>query len=166
MVFTIKKGKHRARPWRFGFWFSRKSFSWVVKFTESCRYDLGNDDQSDTNKLIGFGYLPGHHKESARFGWRYRPNLKAIELLAYCYVNGRREIKGICLCEIGKEYYLELNALEKWYQFFVYIPGELKPFGSAAIEHYHNKKFKYRLGTYFGGNQKAPHEIHIQLTKA
>lgn len=163
MIFRIPSGKHRARPYRFGFWWRKKSFSWVVRFTESCRYDLGNDDQFDTNKLIGIGYLPGHHKESARFGWRYWTERGEIELSAYCYVNGRREMKHIGFCEIGKWYYIELTSLENWYQFFLFKHGELKHFGSAAVQHYHHKKFKYRLGTYFGGQARAPHEMNIDL---
>lgn len=66
MTFRIPAGKHRARPLRFGFWWRKNSFAWLVKFTDSCRYDLQNVDHGDTNKLIGFGYLPGHHKDSAR----------------------------------------------------------------------------------------------------
>lgn len=165
MIFRIPRGKHRARPLRFGFWFNRKSFSWTVKFTESCRYDLGNDDQFDTNKLIGIGYLPGHHKESARFGWRYWTERKEIELSAYCYVNGRREIKHIGFCKIGIRYHIELTTLEKWYQFFLFEQGALVHFGNAAVQYYHNKKFKYRLGVYFGGNRKAPHEMKIEIKK-
>lgn len=165
MFFRIPRGRHRARPLRFGLWWRKTSFSWVVKFDESCRYDLGNDDQFDTNKLIGIGYLPGHHKDSARFGWRYWTERKEIELSAYCYVNGRRVIKHICFCEIGKRYYVELNALENWYQFFVYRAGELKHYGNAAIQHAHDKHFKFRLGTYFGGQARAPHEMKIELKR-
>lgn len=165
MTFRIPRGKHRARPWRFNFWWRKSSFAWAVKFTESCRYDLGNNDQGDTNKLVGIGYLPGHHKDSARFGWRYRANLKSVELLAYCYVNGRREIKGICLCEIGKGYRIRLQVLAGSYSFDAYEPNPVKESGMVTVQYYHKRKFKYRLGTYFGGNQKAPHEMKIEIKK-
>jgi hypothetical protein len=166
MTFRIHRGKHRARPFRFGLWWRKKSFSWVVKFTESCRYDLQNEDQGDTNKLIGIGYLPGHHKDSARFGWRYDAVTGNVELSAYCYVGGQREIKHVCFCEIEKWYYIELTSLEKWYQFFVFRHGELKHFGSAAVQHYHRKKFKYRLGTFFGGQARAPHDIKMEVKRS
>lgn len=165
MIFSIPVGKHRALPLRLGFWWRRNSFTWVVKFTDSCRYDLQGPDQLDTNKLVGIGYLPGHHKDSARFGWRYDIKTGQVEIVSYCYVKGQREIKHICFCEIGKRYYLELNTLEKWYQFFVYRPGELKHFGSSAVNHDHNKHFKYRLGAFFGGNRAAPHDMTIELKR-
>lgn len=166
MNFRIPRGKHRAWPIRFGFWWNKTSFTWLVKFYESCRYDLGNDDQYDTNKLIGIGYLPGHHKDSARFGWRYWTERKEIELSAYCYVNGRRDIRHVCFCEIGKEYRLRLQVLATCYYFDAYEPTAIKAAGIITVEHFHEKKLKYRLGPYFGGNQVAPHEMKIQIYKA
>jgi hypothetical protein len=163
MTFHIPAGKHRARPLRFGFWWRRNSFAWTVKFDESCRYDLGNTDQYDINKLCGIGYLPGHHKDSARFGWRYWKDLKKIDLWAYCYANGRREIKQICFCEIGKEYRIRLQVLALSYYFDVYEPSSVTAVGIVTIDRSHKKKFKYRLGVYFGGDQVAPHEIRIEL---
>jgi hypothetical protein len=165
MTFRIPRGRHRARPLRFDCWWRKTSFAWNVKFTDSCRYDLGNTDQYDINKLCGIGYLPGHHKDSARFGWRYWADRKAIELWAYCYVNGRREIKQICFCEIGKVYRIRLQVLAQSYYFDVYEPDLITSSGIVTVEHYHSKKFKYRLGTFFGGNQVAPHDIKIELEK-
>lgn len=165
MIFTIFKDHHRARPLRFGIYWHKTSFTWKVKFDESCRYDLGNDDQFDTNKLCGIGYLPGHHHESARFGWRYWTDRKEIELSAYCYVNGRRVIQHICFCEIGKEYDLYLKILSTSYYLSVCESGTPTITGFTWVDHSHNKHFKYRLGLYFGGQAKAPHEIKIQLEK-
>jgi len=165
MTFRIPAGKHRARPWRFGLWFDKNSFAWKVKFTESCRYDLQSQDQFDTNKLIGIGYLPGHHKESARFGWRYDTVAGLIALDAYCYVRGQRVIKHIAWCEIGKEYRLRLKVLDTSYYFDVYEPDAVKANGIVTVEHFHEKKLKYRLGVFFGGNKVAPHEIKIELEK-
>lgn len=163
MIFRIRTGHHRARPLRFGIWWHRSSFTWKVKFTDSCRYDLGNDDQFDTNKLVGIGYLPGHHKDSARFGWRYWTDRKEIELTAYCYVNGQRLIKHICFCEIGKEYDLQLAISTKSYSFFIYEKDILS--GSCAIGRSRKQKLGYRLGVFFGGNQVAPHDMDIELRK-
>jgi hypothetical protein len=163
MIFRIPSGKHRASPFRFGVWWNRKSFAWKVKFTESCRYDLRSDDQGDTNKLCGIGYLPGHHKNSARFGWRYRTDKGSVEFLAYCYVNKQRVIKSICLCEIGKEYDLQLLISEKSYSFFIYENDTLC--GSCVTGRDREQKLGYKLGVYFGGNQKAPHEIKIELKR-
>jgi hypothetical protein len=165
MTFRIPAGKHRARPLRFRFWWRKNSFAWLVKFTDSCRYDLGNTDQYDINKLIGIGYLPGHHKESARFGWRYDTVKGMIEIMAYCYVNGQRVIKSICFCEIGKEYRLRLQVLAMAYYFDVYEPSSVTAAGIVTVERNHRKHFKYRLGVWFGGNQVATHDMEIELTK-
>lgn len=165
MTFRIPSGKHRARPFRFGLWWRRTHFSWVVKFNESCRYDLQNDDQFDTNKLIGIGYLPGHHKDSARFGWRYWTDRKEIELSAYCYVNGRRVIQHIGFCKVNKWYRIELFAT-RWAYHFSLAHTDQTPIGETEVKHNHNRKLQYRLGTFFGGNQVAPHDIKIQLEKA
>lgn len=166
MIFTIPKDHHRARPLRLALWWNKTSFTWKIYFDESAQYDLGNTDQFDTNKLCGIGYLPGHHTDSARFGWRYWTDRKEIELTAYCYVKGRRVIQHVCFCEIGKEYRIRLRVLATCYYFDVYEPNADKAAGSTTIDHYHNKKLGYRLGTYFGGQAMAPHDIKIELTKA
>lgn len=165
MIFRIPSGKHRARPRRFGLYRRKTLFTWLVKFDESCRYDLGNDDQGDTNKLCGVGYLPHHHKNSARFGWRYDTKLQQIELLAYCYVDGRRVIHNICFIDLGKEYRIKLQVLGNCYYFDVYEPGSINALGVVFIDHYHSRKLKYRLGCYFGGDKVAPHEMKIQIEK-
>lgn len=165
MIFRIPAGHHRALPLRIGFWWRCNSFAWVVKFTDSCRYDLGNNDQIDTNKLIGIGYLPGHHKDSARFGWRYDTAKGQIEILAYSYVNGQRIIQSLCFCEIGKEYDLFLKVLSNCYYLSVCNRGTPKVNGFAWVNHNHNKHFKYRLGVFFGGNRAAPQQMTIELKR-
>lgn len=164
MTFRIPAGKHRARPLRFGLWWRKTSFTWVVKFTDSCRYDLGGPDQLDTNKLVGIGYLPGHHKDSARFGWRYDPKQDMIELSAYCYLSGRRIIKTVGYCKIGQSYNIDLYVSKWAYYFSLLQPGE-GTIGETEIVHAHNKRLKYRLGPFFGGNRVAPHEMKIELER-
>jgi hypothetical protein len=184
MTFRIPAGKHRARPWRPRFWWRRTHFSWIVKFDESCRYDLGTDDQFDTNKLVGIGYLsrprfivtkyfnkfwfwrlkPMHWTHSARFGWRYWTERKEIELSAYCYVSGRRVIQHICFCEIGKEYRIELRKLSTMYFFHAFGNGKLM--GVAEVPYDHSKVIGYRLGTFFGGQSTCDHDITIEIKRA
>lgn len=179
MTFRIPKGKHRVRPLRFGLWWNRNHFKWSVLFTESCRYDLKTDDQFDTNKLVGVGYLRGwfrpakaswwklwayHHKDSARFGWRYWTDRGEVELSAYCYVNGRRVIQHIGFCEVNKWYNIRLRVTHRSYLFELEeVTG--KSIGVAVTQHNHSKKLQYRLGLYFGGNATAPTEMHIKIEK-
>jgi hypothetical protein len=166
MIYRIPLGKHYARPWRFAIWWNRQQFGWKVIFTDSCRYDLQNDDQLDTNKLCGVGYFPGfHHKDSARFGWRYNTATGLIELLAYCYVSKERIIKPIATCEIGKVYELELHTGDNLYSLSVWDPEGERFAGYVSVKYSHMKKLQYGLWPYFGGNQEAPREIKIQLDK-
>lgn len=165
MIFRIPRGKRRAMPLRFGFWWRKTSFTWNVKFTESCRYDLKSEDQYDTNKLCGIGYLPGHHIDSARFGWRYWEVNGQIELKAYCYTSGQRVMQNLAFCEIGKEYQLQLNIAKHDYIFNVVDAETGKPVGGSIIPYGHDKKLQYRLGVFFGGNQVAPHDLKIELER-
>lgn len=167
MIFHIPAGKHRAWPLRFGLWWQRTHFSWIVKFDESCRYDLGNDDQFDTNKLVGIGYLWHHHKDSARFGWRYWTERGQIEISAYCYVNGRRVIKHVGFCEIGKPYQLDLKVSPENYYFACDEIGGNKYYteSEVMVTHHHSKRLQYRLGPFFGGTSLAPHEMKIEIKR-
>jgi hypothetical protein len=180
MIFRIPSGKHRARPLRFGIWWRRKYFAWNVLFTESCRYNLGPEDQGDTNKLVGIGYLIGwfrpantpwwklwayHHKDSARFGWRYSIEQAKIEILAYCYVNKERIIQPIGFFEIGKWYRIELYTSMLSYLFMLF-ENNGDEIADVKIKHSNKKKLQYRLGIYFGGNKPVPWDLKIQLEKA
>lgn len=133
-------------------------------FTDSCRYNLESDDQFDTNKLCGIGYLPGHHKHSARFGWRYVPVTDTVEVLAYCYVKGERITKNLGYCRIGVEYRIELIAAHGHYLFTLDDMHD-NSIGIADVMHSHRKKLQYRLGVYFGGNKTPDHDIYIKLEK-
>ena len=164
MILRIPRGKHRARPLRFGLWWNRREFKWKVTFTDSCRYDLGHPDQLDINKLVGIGYLPGHHKESARFGWRYWIGSELIELLAYCYINGERKTEHIGYCKIGVTYRIELYAF-RWAYFFVLDDIEGNAIADVEVLHSNTRRLQYRLGTFFGGSSTAPHDIHIKLER-
>lgn len=165
MTFLIPSDKHYAQPWCLGIWWNRTQFTWKVKFTDSCRYDLQTDDQLDTNKLCGIGYFPGcHHVDSARFGWRYNTTTGLIELLAYCYVDKQRIIKPLAACEIGKEYILKLYVGNNLYSLCVLDPVTNAYAGYVTVRYTHRKRLQYGLWPYFGGNRQAPHEIQIQLT--
>lgn len=165
MIFRIPQGKHRSRPWRLGLWWNNPVFSWIAKFDASAIYDLGTDDQLDTNKLIGIGYLPHHHTNSARFGWRFLPDKNCIELSAYCYIDGRRVTESISIAEMGRLYRLQLNVTRLAYVFDVYNLDHGLPVGGCAIPRRHKKKLQYGLWPWFGGNEVAPQEITIEIKK-
>lgn len=167
MTATIHKGKHRAWPISFGLLIDNIMERDVV-FDSSAAYDLESDDNNDVNKLFGFGYLKGgHHKDSARFGWNYNQQTGRIRIFAYCYINGTRAISQLCEVLPYKKYRLNITITEAAYHFTVHDGfNNWHQVGTGfAIGFLHNKKWKYKLGCYFGGNNKAPHDITIKITR-
>jgi hypothetical protein len=168
MIYTIHKGKHRSWPFIFGLhvkpWMERD-----VVFDDTAAYDLpGNEDDSDVNKLFGFGYLNGgHHKDSARFGWNYNNESGRINLFVYCYVNGNRIIQHICSVLPYHKVRLRIaETLSGEYWFAVHDGVEnWNEMGFVRIPYTHNKKIRYKLGCFFGGNNPAPQDIKIKISK-
>lgn len=158
MKHVIKRGTHYARPLNlFDKLFSvgKCSADAIVKFGESCRYDIGKD-QTDINKLFGisFGY---HHTNSARIGWRYVPKFDKIELTTYCYVNGERiKEKSLGFVEFGKTYSVQILSTTDLVRFV--LDGSVR-----AEEKVPSSGISYPLSLYFGGNYYAPHNMYIDL---
>lgn len=119
-------------------------------------------DQNDVNKIFGIGYM-WTGKNSARFGWNYNIQTDKINLFAYYHTNSPKgEFDKICEVEIGVTYLLILNIHERSYRFSV-ITEECEK--SIDINRKHKKKLSYNQGLYFGGQQRAPHDITIEINK-
>ena len=148
----IKKGTHS--PFRFPCLTTAPEVRYSVTFMPSCRYDIG-DEQEDINKLFGLGYMPHHHDNSVRFGWRYHPKVDMVEVLGYWYDNGRRAWESMFFTAIGQEgrycvrKHGDIHVLEAR-QTTLRVPVKPRPVG-------------YLLRPYFGGNTKAPHDIEILM---
>ena len=164
MKYIIKKGKHRARPLSLGIFYNKKVMERDVVFDLSCKYELHGKDNEDVNKLFGIGYFPGHHIDSARFGWNYHSG--KIRIYAYAYVNGERVITYLADVILHRRIRLILNVIGDVYSFTVRdAANSWHEYGGADIKFTHNKKLSYKLGCYFGGNNTAPHKIKIQMLK-
>jgi hypothetical protein len=157
MIFTIHKDTHRAKPLRFGLWFNKRTITKDVMFFDDCAYYLPGIDQLDTNKLFGIGYLWSHHKDSARFGWRYNSEKNKIVLSAYAYVSGNRVIIDLAEIPFGK--YVRCTIKVDYGKYVFYVDG----FETRYIEFAHKKKIGFPLGVYFGGNKLAPSTMHIDF---
>lgn len=166
MLYTINKCKHKASGLHFGVNWNLKHIQRKVMFLPSCKYELHGEDAEDINKLFGVGYLPTHHENSVRFGWRYNVDTNFIEVFSYCYVDGERLIKKLCDCYCGVDYYFNLLIGSRSY--FLDVSRTSTPnteIGQTIVHKHHNKKLGYNLYPYFGGNQTAPRTIHIQINK-
>lgn len=160
----IKKGRHFSNMSMFPILISGKNrIAYNVIFTPSCAYDIGLADQADINKLFGIGYFPSHHKNSVRFGWRYDPRMEAIELLAYYYADGKREWRHVCYATINEELTCIIDIMEEGH-FLVVYNNHMK-LGEVILDKPIGRDFGYRLKPFFGGNQKAPHDIWIRMKK-
>jgi len=167
MIFTIHHKKHRPNFFQFLLQLGLKigdETERKVCFYSSCKYDLnGIEDDEDVNKLFGFGFFPSHHKNSARFGWFYDNDMERIVLMAYCYVNGKRVKEQICYLRTNRIYYLKIITGVNSYSFWV--KDEQKDLLAIETIFHDSKKrwFGYKLGLFFGGNNKAPHKMQIKI---
>lgn len=175
MTYTIHKGNHRPRWWFFRLWpwfgYKVKSVSRKVCFAQNCWYQFKppfgrerHPDQDDVNKLFGIGYM-WNRKNSARFGWNYNIATENINLFAYYHFNGNVEFTKICEVSIGINYLMILNIHSESYSFSVVNMVDGSAEQPIDIRKRHDKEFSYNLGPYFGGNQKAPRDITIEINK-
>lgn len=168
MMRRIPEGQHHAWPPIWGL-HTKKWMERDVVFDETAAYNLpGTQDDNDVNKLFGFGYVNGgHHEDSARFGWNYSEEINRIILFAYCYVNGQRIIQSICSVSPHKKVRLLISISNDHKYFFSVHDGyeNFRAIGILQVPFTHNKEWKYKLGCYFGGNNPAPHDITIKISK-
>lgn len=171
--YTVKKGKHDFSPWQFKiYWKKRNYIKYNIRFDSTCRYDLGDEDQEDMNKLFGLGYFSGFksitHTDSARFGWNYNKEKDVIQIFSYCYVNSQRLYnysKPICYCNIDEDYEFCLGISMSNYHFIVWDKDDVLSKGSESIPYNHSKKLSFLLTPWFGGNESAPNDMSIYMEK-
>jgi len=154
-TYTIKQGEHQSQH-DFDKVITDSLIEFNVIFDSTAIYDLGKtEDTNDVNKLFGIsdcGMM--HHMNSARLGWRWKN--KGLELFAYSYSNGEREIKKIGKFKIGEELKCAIHCKKGKYYFEV--NGK-----KAETERLCNIHEHYVLYPYFGGNNTAPHHIKIKI---
>lgn len=166
--YHIKKGKHSASGFNFGFTIKNR-IKFRACFSQSCLYDLQSNDNYDINKLFGFSTTWFHHKQSARVGWRCVDG-NQIELLTYSYNDSKRALdESDLLGEVkpNQWFVCEIIDHEDCYEYrFSFENNEEKRLTIAK-----DKKqkdwfiFHYYLYPYFGGNRPAPHDIEIYLER-
>jgi hypothetical protein len=162
---TIFKGAHFAWPLSLGIGYKRKDVVKKVTFEDSCKYKIEGEDMFDINKLFGIGYFFSPHTDSARFGWRYNPDVQEIELFAYCYVNKERVDWLLCELELNKAYVLGIHILVDSYYFYAIEANKGNIIATETIKKKHKKKWSYNLGFYFGGDKKAPRKMSVKFEK-
>ena len=130
----------------------------LVKFDSSAIYKtLNPDNQFDINKLYGFSDNDAHHHEfSARIGWRW--SKEALRLFGYIYNNGIARSEEITTINIGAENDCAIKISGDSYIFSVNGKTIIMPRTSTGPV-----ANGYKLFPYFGGDETAPHDIHIWI---
>lgn len=165
-TYKIPHGKHSSGI-HFGPHIWKDGTQKYVTFDKSAIYQFKTDDQYDINKLFGLSYGM-HHTNSVRFGWRslgdYSDN---IEILAYCYVDGKRVVEDginlfIAMVNINREYRYQIIVSDNSYSLTIHNDKNVM-IGHKSIPHNKLPFWGYKLYPYFGGNRTAPHNITIKL---
>lgn len=169
-MYTILKGFHRclALPWVVRGCKLQKT----LRFSESCKYDLGTEDQYDWNKLVGFTFgLIGPkgrrnpvHWNSVRVGWRYDLQSKMFEISAYCYSDGARlDAPVIGKFPANQSFSVELIPDEIAHLVHFRINGKIVySYEVPDSARMNERAWGWKLRPFFGGNRKAPHKIVIR----
>ena len=134
------------------------TLSFTVKFDSSAVYrSVEASNQEDINKLYGFADNNANHEQySARIGWNWARN--ALRLYAYVYNAGVRSSQEIGAVSIGSEHSCSIKVVGNQYQFTVDKLSITMPRSSQTTQ-----AEGYRLFPYFGGDETAPHDIHIVI---
>lgn len=163
-------GSHRSRPYRFIYKeTSSQDLQWVV--TDSWRYNHGDADQKDWNKLCGFSFhLFTSHKNSAMVAWRWHFEETAlgdgwVELAPYFHVDGQTIKKDgqhqdmkIARAIPGGDIKTRITPGERSVKVEITTATDTVVF----IQPYQietNRSVRW-IWPWFGGNKPAPHDIY------
>lgn len=130
----------------------------VAVFDSSAIYQSATEEnQQDINKLYGFSdNNQDHHTNSARIGWRWYQN--QLQLFAYVYNNAVQSAAFITTVAISQENTCSISVQGSQYVFTVNGVQVTMPRASTT-----ETAAGYRLYPYFGGDEMAPHDIHIRI---
>jgi len=137
---------------------SLSSMKFIARFDSTAIYQTANSgNQSDINKLYGFAdNNSDHHMYSARFGWRWKNN--SLNLFAYIYNEGIMSFKDLGPVQIGQDINCGITVNKDDYVFELNGVFTTMPRSSTT-----RTAIGYKLYPYFGGDELAPHDIHIWI---
>ena len=137
-----------------------------IVFDESCKYEIA--EASCVNKLFGFCFGFGVHKNSVRFGWTYNAPTNQIYIWKYFYIDRKLEKEKIFACEVGEQHFYEIivnksyNAENKYFITLKIDNQKVYPVDNFYSTIQSDSCFITTLGPYFGGNTRAPHTMKIE----
>jgi hypothetical protein len=129
----------------------------TARFNQSAIYtNIDPVNQYDINKLWGFSEGFNNQYNSARIGWAY--NDGALRLYGYVYAKGVRYSKEIGIVTIGSEIPCSIKLSGSSYLMTangvtVALPRGLTSTKASGLQQY----------PYFGGDERAPQDIRIEI---
>jgi len=156
-VYTIKENRHRSvvkvRHTK------QNQFDLQVRFDESAQYTSQEAvNQLDVNKIWGVSDCgTTHSKNSIRFGWRWDLNVEQIEILMYRRKDNEFSFKSLGYTNPDDLNYLSLNINEDNY--VMTFNGVTDSMSRSCEEPCR----RYYLYPYFGGTERAPHDVTILI---
>lgn len=155
--YTIPAGAHYATENTFQA-VETSALSFDVRFDSTAIYKCTSpENQYDINKLYGFSDNGAqHHLYSARFGWRWSDG--ALRLFGYVYNEGNVVSKEIGTVPVGVVVRCRIVVTADAYFFYCNEWMQTLPRKSKTA----NGK-GYLLYPYFGGDEAAPHEVHVWI---
>jgi len=140
-----------------------RTLLWAGRFGAGTRYDLKNKDQADWNKMYGMMCGMKVHKHSVRIGWRWDTTEKKIEICIYYYNEDSDRFQTIKVGYVDQfksiEYAIHSSKNKYW-------RVEIEGFTHYIIPSHTKCKWingRFRLFPYFGGNQRAPHDMIVWI---
>lgn len=153
--YRIRKGEHYCDSNKLAL-VEYSELKFAAKFDSTAIYTTAAAyNQYDINKLYGFSDNNAAHQDySARFGWRWSDH--ALRIFSYVYNSGVRLSKELATVQIGEENNYSIKVESGYYVFSVGSTTDTVGRASKG-----GKASGYKLYPYFGGDETAPHEIHI-----
>lgn len=154
--YVIDAGKHSSTSKVATF--SGSTLDFVARFEKSAIYTTdAESNQADINKLYGFSDCTSHHHtHSARVGWRWFDD--EVQVLAYTYADGTRDWELLGSVEIERNTRFKIHSVGDTYEFEFDGTTTVMDRGCDG-----GGGVKYKLWPYFGGDETAPHDVHIWL---
>ena len=155
MKYYCPKNFHFFLPFIPIVYIGKDEYKWKAVFSNSCKYDHGNDDQLDWNKLVGVSNTLNPRKDSIRFVWRYNKKSDLFEIGVYLEKDKKFVVTQIC--EVKCDESIELSL--KCYKTYCLVETNKK----IQMFDFKKKHISFRLNPYFGGNLPAPHPMNLKL---
>ena len=170
-TFTIKKGSHYPSPNPYSWHSGITELERSVTLDSSCVYNLGTVDDSDINKLFGWG-VGFTSSSSLRIGWNCKSGY-AIDLYAYIHYKGKRWVipKDSIIQGSGQLIGKGFQTNKPIQCYIEQTDTEIKFIAIQGLK-YGVMRLKFRnfpkgggwyQYIYFGGTSVAPHQMKITI---